>query len=210
MRHPLCALMKFLYVVLNHACLCVNIECSWLVIFDNVESTNVLLNHWPPPSRCGRAIITSRNRALEFEPAAAGIEVTSWDDETGANFLLFLLKKGIGRDLASESTSALTLSQKLSGHALALSSMAGIIHDGEYSVHDFTTMYLEKPSSAHAIDELAMLFNFTFQSLDKNSSTLLGIVSFLMPDNIQREIFEPGTEHDLSSDLAFLRDKFTG
>jgi hypothetical protein len=170
----------------------------------------MLVQYWPPPSRRGRAIVTSRNRSLAFEPAASGIEVTSWDDETGADFLLFLLKKSIGRDLASESTSALMLSQKLSGHALALSSMAGLIHEGEYSVHDFTTMYLENPSSAQAIDELAMLFDFAFRSLDKNSAALLGIVSFLMPDNIPREIFEPGMEQNLPSDLAFLRDKFTG
>ncbi|KAB5571984.1 hypothetical protein GE09DRAFT_1185492 [Coniochaeta sp. 2T2.1] len=118
-------------------------ECKWLVIFDAVESANVLAPYWPRGSRSGRAIITSLNRSLEFDPAASGIEITSWDPQTGAEFLLFLLKKNIGRDLLSESTSALTLSEKLSGHALALQSMAGMIYEGEFSVQEFTTIFSE-------------------------------------------------------------------
>ncbi|KAJ5184902.1 hypothetical protein N7472_009742 [Penicillium cf. griseofulvum] len=106
-------------------------KCKWLIIYDNVESAHMLLPYWPRPSPHGRAIITTRNHSLAFEPAASGIEITSWDTETGAEFQLFLLKKSIGQDIDSENTSARTLSEKLSGHALALSQMASLIYDGE-------------------------------------------------------------------------------
>ncbi|KAK7416205.1 hypothetical protein QQX98_005403 [Neonectria punicea] len=90
----------------------------------------------------------------------------------------------------SESTSARTLSERLNGYALALSQMAGLIYDGEYSIRDFTAMYLENPRSAHSMNELAELWNFSFKSLDKDSFSLLGI--------------------DVPSDLEFLKNKFTG
>jgi hypothetical protein len=128
----------------------------------------------------------------------------------GAQYLLFLLKRAIGRDLDSESASARTLAEKLSGHALAISQMAGLIYDGEYTIQDFTAMYLENPHSAHAMSEFAALWDFAFQSLDKNSFSLLGILSFLMPDNIQPEILEPKNNQDLPEGLKFLKDKFTG
>lgn len=110
----------------------------------------------------------------------------------------------------SEGTSALTLSERLSGHALALSQMASIIHDSELSIRDFTTMYLENPRSAHIMSELAALCDFAFQSLDSNSFSLLGLISFLMPDNIPPEIFEPNNDRYLPPNLEFLKDKFTG
>lgn len=128
----------------------------------------------------------------------------------GAQYLLFLLKKAVGRDLTSESASARTLSEKLSGHALAISQMAGLIYDGEYSIQDFTTMYLDNPRSAHSMSEFSKLWDFTFQSLDMDSFSLLGILSFLMPDEIQPEILHPKTDSKIPQSLQFLKDRFIG
>ncbi|CAI6073766.1 unnamed protein product [Clonostachys chloroleuca] len=183
-------------------------ECKWLVIFDNVESSNTLRPYWPRATNQGRAIITTRNHSLAYEPAQSGIEITSWDVNTGAEFLLFLLKKSIGRDLASESTSAHTLSEKLSGHALALSQMAGLIYDGELSIKEFTSMYLENPQPAHAVDGLSKLWQLSFESLDANSFSLLGIISFLQSDNIPMEIFKLRDGLELPSNLEFLDSQF--
>ncbi|KAM7213095.1 hypothetical protein V8F06_011518 [Rhypophila decipiens] len=185
-------------------------KCRWLVVYDNVESADTLAPYWPPNSRYGRAIITTRNRSLGFEPAASDLEVKSWDAETGAEYLLFLLKKSIGRDISSESASAKRLAETLSGHALALSQMAGLIYDGEYTIQEFTTMYYNNPRSAHALDALAALWDIVFQTLDKNTFTFLGIVSFLMPDSIPPEILEPKSDLELPTNLMFLRDKLGG
>ncbi|KAK1706800.1 hypothetical protein BDP67DRAFT_413557 [Colletotrichum lupini] len=156
----------------------------------------------------GKTIITTRDRALAFDLATSGIEINSWDAETGADFLLFLLRKSVGKDLNSDTLSARTLSEKLSGHALAIFNMAGLISDETYSLQEFTDMFLEDPSSARGMDELATLWELTFRSLDTNSLCLLGVVSFLMPDNISSKLFEPEHAQDLPPDLQFFKQRF--
>jgi hypothetical protein len=183
---------------------------KWLAIFDNVESADTLAPYWPRCAPSGRAIITTRNPSLASNSASSSIEVNSWDVAIGADFLFFLLKKEIGRDVNAESTSARVLSEKLSGHALAISQMAGMIRDGQCSVQEFTTIYLENPRMAHAQDELDTLWRFAFESLDNDSFSLLGIISFLEPDNIPPEILEPKDNQGLSANLAFLKNKFSG
>ncbi|KAK8130629.1 hypothetical protein PG999_003009 [Apiospora kogelbergensis] len=180
-------------------------DCKWLLVYDNVESVETLRPYWPRPTKQGRAIITTRNHALGLDPAESSLEVPSWDPETGADCLIFLLKKRIGQDLESENISARDLSKRLSGHALAISQMAGLIYEGEYSIKEFTSMYLQSPHSVHAMDALADLWKYAFESLDKNSFSLLGIISFLQPDGIPPEIYKPSHKVDLPQHLGFLK-----
>ncbi|KAK0609961.1 hypothetical protein B0T17DRAFT_593821 [Bombardia bombarda] len=182
-------------------------ESTWLVVYDNVESADILMPYWPISSK-GRAIITTRNDSLAFEPASEGLEVKSWDDLTGSEFLLWLLKNNIGRDVATEHESALTLSQRLSGHALVISQMAGLIHKLKYSIQDFKTFYLKNPRVHHERDEFRAIWEISFNSLSDDERCLLGITSFLMPDNIPQEVFANDIERDLSGDLAFFADDF--
>lgn len=165
----------------------------------------MLRPYWPGSSQ-GHALITTRNPSLAFEPASSGLEVASWDSETGSQFLLFLLRKSIGRDVEAEGNSALALSERLSGHALAISHMAGLIYQSDFSIQEFTTMYLKNPRAAH--NELEALWEFSFKSLDSNSRSLLGIMSFLMPDIILQELFEPSPNRPLPEDLSFCSEEF--
>jgi len=64
---------------------------------------------------------------LVYKFAISGLEITSWDAKTGSDFLLVLLEDNIGRDIQAEGTSATELAEKLSGHALGISHMAGLI-----------------------------------------------------------------------------------
>ena len=106
---------------------------------------DLLLSYWPAASR-GQAIITSRNNKFAFEPAEGGVEVTSWDSETGSQSLLHLLSTDIGEELAAaDIKSANQLSEKLSGHALAISHMAGLIHRRSWSISDFVEIYKKQP-----------------------------------------------------------------
>ncbi|KID94053.1 pfs domain-containing protein, partial [Metarhizium majus ARSEF 297] len=182
-------------------------DCRWLIVYDNVESADMLMPYWPGSSQ-GEAIITTRNHSLAFEPASSGVEVITWDPKKGSEFPLFLLKREIGRDLEVEGNSALALSERLSGHALAISQMAGIIYDGEFSIQEFMTMYLRNPRRAHATNEMAALWDFSFKSLDQNSRSLLGVLSYLMPDIIPQELFEAGAGREFPEDLDFCSDDF--
>ncbi|KAK8013187.1 NB-ARC and TPR domain protein [Apiospora marii] len=164
---------------------------------------------WFALSGHGRAIITTRDRSLAFEPASFGLEVSSWDGQKGSEFLIFLLKRSIGRDTEAEENSALVLSQRLSGHALAIQHMAALIHDGEFSIQEFMNMYLKDPRRAHASNELTALWDFSFQALDKESFALLGVIAILMPDGIPQQLFEHQNGRRLPEGLEFCADEFS-
>ncbi|KAK0747419.1 pfs domain-containing protein [Apiosordaria backusii] len=181
---------------------------SWLLVYDNVESYETLMPYWPSSNK-GRVIITTRNHSLAFEPCSEGVQVVSWDAMTGSQFLVWLLKKNIGRDLETENDSALILSERLSGHALAIQHMAGLIHRFRFSIHDFMTMYLKNPRALHQRGELQALFDFSFKSLDEDSNALLGVISYLMPDEIQQEVFRIKDNQQPPDELLFCADDFT-
>lgn len=69
-------------------------------------------------------------------------------------------------------------------------------------------MYLNNPRRAHATNELAALWEFSFKSLDENSLSLLGVMSYLMPDIIPQELFEAGVDREFSEGLDVCSDAF--
>jgi len=116
-----------------------------------VESIDLLRDHWPAANR-GQALITTRNHSFAFEPADGGLEITTWDTETGSRFLLHLLATDISTDLKeNEMKYAHELSQKLSGHALAICQMAGLIHRCRWSIAEFMEIYMQHPSEMHGV-----------------------------------------------------------
>lgn len=162
--------------------------------------------YWPEASH-GKAIITTRSHSLAYELATSSLEVTTWDEKHGSEFLLFLLTRSIGRDIQAEGSSATELSKKLSGHALAITHMAGLIHRRSWSIAEFMRIYSKNPKRAHE-SELESLWNFSFASLGKDSRTLLGIASFLAPDSMPQFLFEFEQDEKLSEDLMFCTEEF--
>lgn len=165
--------------------------------------------HWPAANR-GQALITSRNHSFAFEPADGGLELTTWDTETGSRFLLHLLSTDVGKELANEeATSANELSRKLSGHALAISHMAGLIHRRAWSVSEFMEIYNKYPNVMHGVSgnsSIDALWEISFKSLDPQSHALLGVLCFLAPDSITQSLFEVSRADDLPERLKFCAD----
>ncbi|KAL7929497.1 P-loop containing nucleoside triphosphate hydrolase protein [Trichoderma chlorosporum] len=154
-------------------------DCKWLVVYDNVEDVSKF--------------------------ATSGLEMASWDAKTGSEFLLFLLKDNISRDIQEEGLSAVELAEKLGGHALAISHMAGLIQQGSWPISEFMRIYLNDSIRTHA-SALQAVWEVSFGSLESNSRVLLGVASFLVPDNMAQELFENKQGHDLPADLEFLLD----
>lgn len=181
------------------------LDQAWLIVYDNISSADSLRPFWPASSR-GHAIITTRNPSIAFDHASTTVEVPSWDAQTGSEFLLFLLKKEVGADVATEGISALELSKRLSGHALGLAHMAGLISRRSWSIAEFVSVYSKNSRRAHD-SELQTLWDFSFRSLELEARQLLGVLAFLMPDNIQQSLFEL-TEEELPGRLKFCSDEF--
>ena len=127
--------------------------------------------------------------------AQKGLEIESWDASMGSRFLLWLLTTNIGEELSNEDIqSANQLAQKLSGHALALSHMAGLIHGRGLSIAEFMEEYDQQPQMIHGISEnksINALWNISFKTLDLQSRAILGILSYLSPDNVFELLFQP-------------------
>ncbi|KAL9098012.1 MAG: hypothetical protein Q9163_006238 [Psora crenata] len=186
-----------------------NTGCDWLLIFDNVESVDLLMTYWPTASR-GQAVITTRNHNFAFYPTDGGLEIIEWDTETGSQFLIHLLSVDIGNQLTEEGAhSAQELSLDLSGHALALSLMAGLIHRRSWSIKEFVEMYKRQPQNVYGVfgnNSINALWDMSFRSLNERTCTILGVLAFLSPDNIPQVLFEPKDPDIFPDSLKFCRD----
>lgn len=186
-------------------------ESQWLIVYDNVESLDLLLNYWPDATH-GQALITTRNRNFAFDPADGGLEITTWDAETGSQFLLHLLSTDISARLTShEITSAHKLSINLSGHALAISHMAGLMYRRSWSISEFLDLYEKMPEKVHGVSgnrSINAIWELSFKSLSDESRTILGIMAFLAPDSIPQALFEVSDPACLPESLKFCVDPF--
>lgn len=138
----------------------------------------------------------------------SSLEILSWDDRTGADFLMFLLNKDNGLEEQEEDRSAMVLSERLSGHPLAISHMAGLINRRVSSIQNWMQGYLKNPQRLHTrSDELTALWKFSFENLNQQCRCILGVMAFLMPDAIPSELFNPDISRGLPSALNFCEEK---
>ena len=176
-----------------------------MIIYDNAEISGLLRDYWPLSGSIGHALITTRNHSLGFDPADAGLEVLPWDTDTGSRFLLHLLAGHISAELlANESQSAYSLSERLSGHALALSNMCGLLHRRSWSISELVEVY---DRSKDFKDGLEAVWQLSFESLQPDCVALLSAFTFCSPDNIPQSLFElkEGAEN-LTVDMLWYLD----
>jgi hypothetical protein len=111
-------------------------------------------------------------------------------------------------NLASqEALSAMELSSRLSGHALAISQMAGLIHKRGWSIEEFMKLYSRNAQKIENRTSLDTVWKLSFESLEKNSYQLLGVLSFLMPDSIPDALLRPSDTVMLPECLMFCEDE---
>ena len=173
---------------------------------------DVLLPYWPAAGH-GQAILTTRDHRFAFDIAQKGLEIESWDAKTGSQFLLHLLATNIGDQLSADDiNSANQLSDKLSGHALAISHMAGLIHGRGWSIAEFIEEYDQQPQMIHGISDnksINALWNISFKTLDLQSRAILGVLSFVSPDSVPQSLFQPNSGADcLPEALKFSANRF--
>ncbi|KAK0624769.1 hypothetical protein B0T17DRAFT_531004 [Bombardia bombarda] len=185
--------------------------CTWLLVFDNAENQDLLLEYWPKACARGSVLITTRNNTMQFHPADAGIEVPSFDPGAGSNLLFHLLRMDVIDDLSGdEERSALKLSQQLDGHALALSFIAGLIQKRSWSIQEFLSVYEKNKRGVHGPRQpnaLSTIWKLSFESMNKGSAAILGILSFIHPDEVPEEIFTKASPDSLPPLLEHCTDE---
>src|SRR5690242_21078717 len=95
----------------------------WLLIYDNVESKDIINKYWPATTK-GRVIITSRKQAFAIQPARGGLELSPFSLALGAKYIL----DNAGADPNSEADkkSSEELCKTLNGHPLALTQLSAL------------------------------------------------------------------------------------
>ncbi|KAF2688084.1 hypothetical protein K458DRAFT_295015, partial [Lentithecium fluviatile CBS 122367] len=86
--------------------------------------------------------------------------------------------------------------------------LALLLRGQSWSITEFMRLYLKNPKRLHKT-ELQAVWDYPFATLEKDSRTLLGIVSFLVPDNIIPSLFEITEDDNLLEDLEFCTDEFS-
>ncbi len=165
--------------------------------------------------------MTTRNVNLSRVPCSAGYEIRSFEIESGARFLLHLLAaQDIERDVGSPQvrTESMELSTQVGGHALALTQMVGFICSRGWSLRECLDLYKQRPKALHSLTyEVEIDANYKYfintvfredlRSVRQSFAyTLLGILSFLVPDGIPQDLFEPKNKAGLPKALQFCND----
>jgi hypothetical protein len=89
--------------------------------------------------------------------------------------------------------------------------MAGLIYRRSWSISEFLNVYKKMPNKVHGISgssSINALWDISFRSLSDSGRTILGIMSFLAPDDIPQAIFEIRDEGVLPDSILFCADPF--
>lgn len=189
---------------------------KWLLILDNVEDHSVFSECWPVAQH-GAILITTRHPNVATQPVDNSIEIPTFGIKEGAEFLEHLLAKKT--DTESEQLSSLQVSSKLDGHALALNQIAALMNARRISSTKFLNLYDKNPRRIHREHKagwkyigyqhaLDTVWKMSFESLDKESSLCLGILSLLSAELVPYAMFEVPEDINLPEALSFCQDDF--
>ena len=180
---------------------------KWLIIFDNVDSPDVLNDYWPQSETgSGSILITARDPAAmsHHYPQGKLVILEPFKSEETTEFLLRIT--GRETDEAARK-SCERFSAKVGGYPLAITQVAGILNSRNLSADEFagalnddlkrqvprrTQSGLEGEGiqQGHMLDKL-----WELENLSQGSILLLDVVALLDPDGIPEYIFEKHHPH---------------
>lgn len=186
-------------------------ETPWLLVFDNVESNELLLQNWPTAGN-GQIVVTCRSELSAASPAAQALEIPAF---TVADSCQLLMKLASIRDSDSEVEAATELGQLLGGLALAIDITARQILARKKSVKDFLPYFIENrhlfrepprysARNPYYSKNLLTVWKTAFIGLSPDSSKLLSLLCFTAPDGIPRDLFR--SEKPPNGDWEFLHN----
>ena len=184
-------------------------------MFDNTERAELLEEYWP--SGVGRVLVTARSSIVGYQLGCVQIEIQTFDKEVGLQLMLNLLaRRKVSHE---EENAARELVERLSGHALAIDQMTALIKSQGHSISTFLKIYdtrakklhrthrSTRPSEdSHFLDTVWLL---SFHKLKESPVAfgLLGMLAFLVPDSIPRQLFQRGERFEACNDLEYCKDE---
>ncbi|KAK2596204.1 hypothetical protein QQS21_006352 [Conoideocrella luteorostrata] len=190
-------------------------SAKWLLIFDNVDSHDILDDCWPI-SKHGAVLVTTRDVLIATLPIDQGLEVNEFDNDEGAEFLLHLATKR--RRVKGEFEAARQVASQLGGLPLALNQMAALINAKNYSIQEFGVMYSKHEKRFHRERKsgwkylgyqhtLNTVWEISFTNLGDDARACLGVLSFFSPDSVPSSVFKTENPGELPALLLFCEDE---
>jgi predicted ATPase len=186
---------------------------NFLLVFDNVEASDLLLQVWPSSSK-GSILITTRSSSVAWKRATDVIHLQSFPRHLGMNTLTTLT--GISPSDEHELEAAGKIVDLLGGLPLAIVQISDFIRDRSYSYSEFLPLYQSSASKIIARGETTMEYNHTLrtvwdlslQELSGDARTLQQLLSFLEPDKIEEKMMTNPGSGLTKTRFDFLRDEF--
>ncbi|KAF2753267.1 hypothetical protein EJ05DRAFT_504920 [Pseudovirgaria hyperparasitica] len=192
-------------------------SAKWLLIFDNVDSHEVIDDCWPA-AKHGSILVTTRDVVVATLPIETGVEVSEFEPKEGAEFLIHTTPRR--RRMDGEFSAAHQIASNLGGLPLALNQMAALINARNYSLADFSALYSRNSQRLHKEKRngykylgynysLDTVWELSFNALGDEARACLGVLSFLAADSAPIALFtdvEPGNLPDI---LSFCKDELS-
>ena len=191
------------------------VDSKWLLIFDNVDSDDVISICWPA-SKHGAVLVTTRDVAVASRLAETCIEVEDFGIDGGASFLLQMTPAR--RREGGETQCAENLARPLGGLPLALIQMAALVNAKKYSFKELDDKLSKYNERTHKQEDsgstfpgyersLDTVWGLSFETLGNDGRACLGILSFLAADSIPLEVFTAEKPEELHNSLSFCGDE---
>lgn len=170
---------------------------NWLLIFDNVESSESLQDYWPSSST-GTILVTCRSISVAAELTENDLEIKALSPPEGRKMIMKLVGRQSYSDRESESGEE--LSQDLGGLPLAIDIMATQMRKRRMQIQKFLPYYrsnyrtlhkgpLSGKLSLYYENSLSKAWDLAFTNISSDASTLLGVISLLAADSIPESLF---------------------
>ncbi|KAH0545465.1 hypothetical protein FGG08_000466 [Glutinoglossum americanum] len=166
----------------------------FLLIFDNVDTIDLLLQVWPASDK-GSILITTRSLSMASRHATDIMNLESFTTETGLEALYSLT----GARPTADGDSALAakdICRLLGGLPLALVQISEFIRDRSYSYEEFLPIYQSSAAKVLARGKTPIEYNHTLstvwdlslQKLPQESKILQNLIAFFDPDRIEERL----------------------
>jgi hypothetical protein len=176
--------------------------CKWLLVFDNVEVTE-LVKQYRPSGTHGNILLTTRNPVLsnsDYGPSGNCL-LKGLPPHKGAELLRLRARDTRPNDHQTMQD-ATTFSIWLEGNPLAITLLGSLIHDDMLSISRFLKSYPTKPTlfsrlsqkSLDGADSINLTTHWAIDTMYTNRPDvfeLLALISMLDTDGIEHDFLKP-------------------
>lgn len=173
--------------------------CQWLMVLDNVDDLDVLIDYWPSGNN-GSILITSRDPlAKSFNHLSSGMDLQTFGGKDTEAFLQRLSQNNA--DSPSEKESLKALSERLGGHALAITTLSAIIKHQDLSFEEMLSLMVKEEQfnsrQKLSVSEFGNTYKYSLAftlvpDVRPPVKRFLDVLSILDPDSIHESIVIPG------------------